>query len=79
MRQDDVIYVEAIRPANLSRRPEPKPDENGQNGQIGGSVHNGACRKAGRNKSMHDAGWRSFLSILTFKAAQHAPASEWKW
>ena len=64
-----MIYVEAIAPATLRRRPEPKPDENAQNGQIGGSLHNGACRKAGRNKRMHDAGWRSFLSILACKAA----------
>ena len=60
-----MIYVEAIQPANLSRRPEPKPDENGN----GGYEHNGASRKAGLNKSIHDAGWRHFLSHLTFKAA----------
>ena len=65
VRQYDVIYVEAIQPANLSRRPEPKPDENGN----GGYEHNGASRKAGLNKSIHDAGWRHFLSLLTFKAA----------
>src|SRR5262249_54064203 len=35
----------------------------------GGYEHNGASRKAGLNKSMHDAGWRSFLTILAFKAA----------
>src|SRR5690348_7658080 len=29
VRQYDVIYVEAIQPANLSRRPEPKQDANG--------------------------------------------------
>jgi putative transposase len=59
----DTIYVEAIQPANLSRRPAPKPDGEG------GYAHNGASRKAGRNKSIQDAGWRQFLSILTFKAA----------
>ncbi|HLZ24936.1 MAG TPA: transposase, partial [Ktedonobacterales bacterium] len=63
VRQYDVIYVEAIQPANLSRRPAPKQDENG------GYAHNGASRKAGLNKSIHDAGWGHFLSILTFKAA----------
>jgi IS605 OrfB family transposase len=63
VRAYDTIYVEAIQPANLSRRPEPKPDESG------GSAHNGASRKAGLNKSIHDAGWRSFLNILTFTAA----------
>jgi IS605 OrfB family transposase len=63
VRQYDVIYVEAIQPANLSRRPEPKQDENGT------YEHNGASRKVGLNKSIQDAGWRQFLSILTFKAA----------
>jgi putative transposase len=63
VRQFDVIYVEAIRPANLSRRPAPVPDENG------GYLHNGASRKAGLNKSIRDAGWGRFLSILACKAA----------
>jgi putative transposase len=59
----DTIYVAAIQPANLSRRPEPKPDGNG------GYERNGASRKAGLNKSIQDAGWRHFLSILACKAA----------
>jgi putative transposase len=63
VREYDVIGVEAIQPANLSRRPAPKPDGNG------GYAHNGASRKAGLNKSIQDAGWGHFLSILTFKAA----------
>ncbi len=63
VRQYDTIYHEAIQPANLSRRPAPVSDEHG------GYLHNGASRKAGLNKSIHDAGWGSFLSILTFKAA----------
>jgi putative transposase len=63
VRRYDVIYVEAIPPANLSRRPEPKPDG------TGGYEHNGASQKAGLNKSIHDAGWCHFLTTLTFKAA----------
>jgi len=63
VRTYDVVYYEAIQPANLSRRPAPVPDGNG------GYLHNGAKAKAGLNKSIHDAGWRHFLSHLTFKAA----------
>jgi putative transposase len=63
VRAYDTVYVEAIRPANLSRRPAPKQDEHGR------YEHNGASRKAGLNKSIQDAGWRQFLSILACKAA----------
>jgi putative transposase len=63
VRQFDTIYHEAIQPTNLSRRPAPVPDGNG------GYLPNGASRKAGLNKSIQDAGWGHFLSILTFKAA----------
>jgi putative transposase len=63
VRQYDTIYHEAIQAANLSRRPAPVPDGNG------GYQHNGAAHKAGLNKSIQDAGWGHFLSILTFKAA----------
>jgi putative transposase len=63
VRAYDTIYVEAIQPSNLSRRPAPQQDEHGH------YAHNGASRKAGLNTSIHDAGWRHFLSILAFKAA----------
>jgi len=63
VRRYDMIYVEAIQPANLSRRPAPVPDGNG------GYEHNGASRKASLNKSIHDAGWSQFLSILAYTAA----------
>jgi putative transposase len=62
-RQYDTIYYEAIQAANLSARPAPQPDGNG------GYLHNGATRKAGLNKSIHDAGWSQFLTILACKAA----------
>ena len=63
VRAYDTISVEAIQPAHLSRRPAPKQDEHGH------YAHNRASRKAGLNKSMHDAGWRQFLSILAYMAA----------
>jgi putative transposase len=63
VRQYDTIYYEAIQAANLSSRPAPKPDGNG------GYLHNGARAKAGLNKSIQDAGWGRFLTILAFKAA----------
>jgi putative transposase len=63
VRQYDVIYVEAIQPANLSRRPAPVPDGNG------GYLPNGASAKVGLNKSIQDAGWGRFLNILACKAA----------
>jgi putative transposase len=65
VRHYDVLSVEAIQPANLSHRPAPKPDEHG----TGGYAHNGASRKAGLNKSIEDAGWRHFLSIVACTAA----------
>ncbi len=63
VRRYDTIYHEAIQPANLSRRPASVPDGNG------GYHHNGAARKAGLNKSLRDAGWGQFLTLLAFKAA----------
>ncbi len=63
VRQYDTLYVEAIQAAHLSRRPVPKPDG------VGGYLQNGAGRKAGLNKSIQDAGWGHFLSILAYTAA----------
>ncbi len=63
VRRYDTIDVEAIQAAHLSRRPAPRPDG------AGGYGHNRASRKAGLNKSLHDAGWGHFLSILACTAA----------
>jgi putative transposase len=63
VRAYDTISFEAMQPANLRRRPAPQQDEHGT------YEHNGASRKAGLNKSIQDAGWHHFLSILAFTAA----------
>jgi putative transposase len=63
VREYDAIYLEDLQVQNLSRRPKAKPDGNG------GYLKNRASRKAGLNKSILDAGWRSFRIILAGKAA----------
>jgi len=63
VRQYDVIYLENLQVRNLRRRPAPVPDG------TGGYQHNGASAKAGLNRSIHDAGWYAFRTILACKAA----------
>ena len=52
--------------AGMTRRPVPKPDL----GKAGAFLPNGATAKAGLNKSILDAGWAQFTTILTGKAAE---------
>jgi len=58
-----VMVFEDIQIRNLTRKPKPKQDENGK------YLPNGASAKGGLNKSMLDAGWGTFVSICTVKAA----------
>jgi putative transposase len=62
VRAYDVLYLEDFTGRTMTRRPAHKPDGNG------GYAHNGASRKAGLNKSIHDAGWYAFRRILACKA-----------
>ena len=60
----DVIALEKLTIASMTRRPEPKPDP----GQPGVFLPNMAAAKAGLNKAILDAGWAQFATILTAKA-----------
>jgi putative transposase len=57
-----LIVFEKLQPANMSKRPKPKQDENGK------YLPNGASAKAGLNKSILDAGWGQFQQIVVNKA-----------
>src|SRR5262249_25251356 len=63
LRLYDAFSVEALQPASSSRRPPP------QTGGIGGYWHHRAKRTAGRNTSLHDAGWRHCLTPLASRTA----------
>jgi putative transposase len=62
VRDHDVIVHEALKVASMTRRPKPRPAEDGSFGP------NGAAAKAGLNKSILDAGWGVFLGVLRAKA-----------
>jgi putative transposase len=62
----DLIALEKLNTAGMSRRPAPKPDPV----QPGGYLPNGAAAKSGLNKSILDAGWAQFASILAAKAEE---------
>jgi putative transposase len=60
----DVIALEKLSTAGMTRRPVPKPDPD----RPGGFLPNMAAAKAGLNKAILDAGWAQFANILTAKA-----------
>ncbi len=59
----DTLVFEKLQPANLTRRPKPKQDE-----ETGEYLPNGAAAKAGLTKSILDAGWYQFQQYCTYKA-----------
>ncbi|MFE2408397.1 RNA-guided endonuclease InsQ/TnpB family protein, partial [Kitasatospora sp. NPDC059408] len=64
VRAHDFIAHEDLRIRDMVKAPVPKPDP----GRPGVFLPNGAAAKAGLNKSINDAGWGVFLTILTSKA-----------
>ena len=62
----DVIALEKLNTASMTRRPAPKPDL----GKPGAFLPNMAAAKAGLNKAILDAGWAQFANILTGKAEE---------
>ena len=60
----DLICHEALQILNMTQRANPVPDPH----QPGAFLPNGQAAKTGLNKSILDAGWGVFLSVLTAKA-----------
>jgi putative transposase len=61
-----LLVVEDLSIHNLVRRPVPRPDPD----QPGSFLPNRAAAKAGLHRSLHDAGWAQFVSILRAKAEE---------
>ncbi|MGW5095509.1 RNA-guided endonuclease InsQ/TnpB family protein [Streptomyces nodosus] len=64
VREHDFIAHEDLKIRNMSKTPTPKPDPD----KPGTFLPNGAGAKAGLNRSIADAGWGVFLTILHAKA-----------
>jgi putative transposase len=61
-----LLVVENLTVRNMVRRPAPRPDPD----QPGGFLPNGAAAKTSLHRSIHDAGWAQFVSILRAKAEE---------
>jgi putative transposase len=64
--QYDLLVVEDLTIANMLRRAKPLPDPDSP----GQYLANGARAKSGLNRSISDAGWGRFVSILCAKAEE---------
>jgi putative transposase len=64
VRRYDLLVVEDLQIANILRRAKPVPDPDNP----GQYLPNGAAAKTGLSRSVSDAGWGQFISILRAKA-----------
>jgi putative transposase len=62
----DLLVVEDLQIANMLRRAKPVPDQ----GNPGAYLANGARAKSALSRSISDAGWGRFVSILRAKAEE---------
>jgi putative transposase len=62
VRDHDMIAHEVLQVGNMTRRPKPRPADDGS------YEPNGAAAKSGLNRSILDAGWGEFLDVLRAKA-----------
>jgi len=62
----DLLVVEDLKIRNLVRRPAARPDPD----EPGRFLPNQAAAKTGLHRSIHDAGWARFVSILRAKAEE---------
>jgi putative transposase len=62
----DLLVVEDLQIANMLRRAKPVPDPD----KPGAFLSNGARAKSGLSRSISDAGWGRFVSILRAKAEE---------
>jgi putative transposase len=60
----DLIVLEDLVITNMVRTPRAKADPD----SVGAFLPNGAAAKAGLNRSIHDAGWATLASLLSYKA-----------
>lgn len=60
----DFIAIEDLNIRNMARSHEPRPDESNP----GAYLANGAARKRVLNRSIYNAGWGTFVSMIVYKA-----------